>query len=85
LTVARQIVAYSWLTVASSLVLWPLATGWIYGAVAGLGGAALVGEAYRLWWATRQGSGAKPMRMFHLSNSYLAGVFVAVAVDTFLR
>ena len=30
--VAREIVAYSWLTVAATLALWPLATGWVYGA-----------------------------------------------------
>ena len=29
--------------------------------------------------------GGRPMRLFHLSNSYLAFVFVAVAVDTFLH
>ena len=28
-TVARQIVVYSWLTVAASLALWPVATGWV--------------------------------------------------------
>ena len=31
LRVARDIVIYSWLTVAASLALWPLATGWLYG------------------------------------------------------
>ena len=30
-------------------------------------------------------STARPMRLFHLSNSYLAFVFVAVAIDTFVR
>ncbi|MEO9238031.1 MAG: protoheme IX farnesyltransferase, partial [Jatrophihabitantaceae bacterium] len=34
---------------------------------------------------TKRGEPGKPMRLFHLSNSYLAFVFVAVAVDTFLR
>jgi heme O synthase-like polyprenyltransferase len=33
----------------------------------------------------RGGSRAAPMAFFHLSNSYLAFVFVAVAVDTFVR
>jgi protoheme IX farnesyltransferase len=83
--VARQIVGYSWLTVATSLVLWPLATGWVYGVLALGAGAALLMEAYRLYAATRRGEAGKPMRLFHLSNSYLAFVFVAVAVDTFLR
>jgi protoheme IX farnesyltransferase len=83
--VARQIVGYSWLTVATSLVLWPLATGWVYGVLALGAGAALLAEAYRLYGAARRGSAGHPMRLFHLSNSYLAFVFLAVAVDTFLR
>ncbi|MGI8666264.1 MAG: heme o synthase [Jatrophihabitans sp.] len=83
--VARQIVAYSYLTVAATLVLWPLATGWVYGVLALAAGAVLLAEAHRLYAATRRGEPGKPMRLFHLSNSYLAFVFVAVAIDTFLR
>lgn len=82
--VARQIVIYSWLTAAVSLVLWPLATGWVYGVLAIGAGLALVGEAHRLLAAVSRGDKGKPMRLFHLSNSYLAFVFVAVAVDTFV-
>jgi protoheme IX farnesyltransferase len=83
--VARRIVRYSWLTVAASLLLWPVATGWVYGLLALAAGAALLTEAHRLLAAARRGESGKPMRLFHLSNSYLAFVFVAVAVDTFLR
>jgi heme o synthase len=83
--VARQIMRYSWLTVATSLVLWPIATGWVYGVLATAAGAVLLTEAHRLLAATRRGERGKPMRLFHLSNSYLAFVFVAVAVDTFVR
>ena len=84
--VAGEIVAYAWVTVGASLVLWPLATGWVYGALALLAGAGLIVAAHRLLVRTRQGSNAKAaMQLFHLSNSYLAFVFVAVAVDTFLR
>jgi protoheme IX farnesyltransferase len=84
--VAGEIVAYAWVTVAVSLVLWPLATGWVYGVLALLAGAGLIVAAHRLLARTRQGSNAKAaMQLFHLSNSYLAFVFVAVAVDTFLR
>ena len=83
--VANQIVAYSWLTAFTSLLLWPLATGWVYGVLALGAGAALVATAHRLWLRTRRGLDPKPMQLFHLSNSYLAFVFVAVAVDTFLR
>jgi protoheme IX farnesyltransferase len=84
-TVGRQIVGYAWLTVAASLLLWPIATGWVYGVLAAAAGAALLVEAHRLYAATRRGEPGRPMRLFHLSNSYLAFVFVAVAVDTFLR
>jgi protoheme IX farnesyltransferase len=83
--VAVRIVRYSWLTVAASLVLWPVATGWVYGVLALGAGTVLLLEAHRLLAVTRRGGQARPMRLFHLSNSYLAFVFVAVAVDTFVR
>jgi heme o synthase len=82
--VVRRILAYGWATVATSLLLWPLATGWIYGlAAAGVGGAFLI-EAHRLYGAVRRGGQARPMRLFHLSNSYLTLLFVAVAADALL-
>ena len=84
-TVARQIVVYSWLTVTASLALWPVATGWVYGAVAVVAGAVLLAEAHRLLRATVGNLPTRPMRLFHLSNSYLAVVFLAVAVDTLLH
>jgi heme o synthase len=83
--VAREIVGYAWLTVATSLALWPVATGWIYGVLAAAAGGVLLVEAHRLLARTRAGRNARPMRLFHLSNSYLAFVFVAMAVDTFAR
>jgi protoheme IX farnesyltransferase len=83
--VARDIVIYSWLTVAASLALWPLATGWLYGVLAGLAGIVLLAGAHQLYSRTVRAANPKPMNFFHLSNSYLAFVFVAVAVDTFIR
>jgi protoheme IX farnesyltransferase len=85
LRVAREIVIYTWATVAASLALWPLATSWVYALLAGLGGAMLLAGAHRLLHQTRTGGNARPMQFFHLSNSYLAFVFVAVAIDTFVR
>jgi heme o synthase len=85
LRVAREIVVYAWLTVVTSLVLWPLATGWVYGALAALAGLVLLVGAHRLLRRTKCGENAKPMQLFHLSNSYLAFVFVAIALDTFVR
>ncbi len=83
--VAAEIAVYSWLTVAASLALWPLATGWLYGVLAAGAGAVLLVAAHRLLHQVRLGRVAKPMHFFHLSNSYLAFVFVAVALDTFVR
>ena len=83
--VAREIVAYSYLTVAATLVLWPVATGWLYGVLAAVAGVALLVAAHQLLRRTTRGTNPKPMQLFHLSNSYLAFVFVAVALDTFVR
>jgi heme o synthase len=85
LRVATEIVVYAWLTVAASLVLWPLATGWLYGVAASAAGAVLLVAAHQLRVRTKRGVDVKPMQLFHLSNSYLAFVFVAIAVDTFAR
>jgi protoheme IX farnesyltransferase len=83
--VAREIVVYSWLTVATSLILWPLATSWVYGVCALGAGAALLAAAHGLLARTKAGGDSRPMQLFHLSNSYLAFLFVAVALDTFIR
>ncbi|MFV0450912.1 MAG: heme o synthase [Propioniciclava sp.] len=86
--VTRQILIYSVLTVAVSLTLWPAAhTGWLYPAVAALAGGWLIGEAWALRRRAVQGLtdvGLRPMRLFHWSNSYLAIVFIAGAVDPLL-
>jgi heme o synthase len=87
--VARQILLYAVLTVGWSLLLWPAAgVGWIYVTVALLAGTALLWESVRLSQRAVQGltdAALKPMRLFHWSNSYLALVFVAAAVDPLLR
>jgi protoheme IX farnesyltransferase len=83
--VARQIVGYAWLTVLCSLALGPLAAGWVYEILAAGAGAVLLVAAHRVLRRTGRGMDARPMQLFHLSNSYLAFVFVAVALDTFLR
>jgi protoheme IX farnesyltransferase len=85
LRVARDMVIYAWLTVAASLVLWPLATSWIYGVLAAAAGIVLLVAVHQLYSRVRAGHDAKPMPLFHLSNSYLAFLFVAVAVDTFIH
>jgi protoheme IX farnesyltransferase len=81
LTVARQIVGYSWAMVATSLLLWPLATGWIYGVGALVLGAVFLVAAHRLERGVAHGRKVKPMTLFHLSIQYLTILFVLVAVD----
>ncbi len=87
--VARRIVAYSWALVAASLLLVPVAgMGWLYAGAAGVLGAVFLREAYRLLGAVRRGqrgAALQPMRLFHWSIRYLALLFLAVALDPFLR
>ena len=87
--VSRQIVIYSWVMVATSLLLWPVTpTGWFYPVAAAVLGAVFLVEAHRLRSRARNTedlSIIKPMRLFHFSNAYLAFLFVAAAIDPFLR
>ncbi|WP_420802380.1 heme o synthase [Streptomyces taklimakanensis] len=87
--VARQIVVYSWVMVAVSLALWPLGyVGWFYPLVAAVAGGWWLWEAHALQARAKAGiTGAKlkEMRLFHWSITYVSLLFVAVAVDPFLR
>ena len=86
--VGRQIVLYSWVMVATSLLLWPVAgTGVVYPIAAVVLGAVFLVEAHRMWARTRNTeslSEIQPMRLFHSSNLYLSLLFVAVALDPLL-
>ncbi|MDI6105382.1 heme o synthase [Actinoplanes sp. NEAU-A12] len=79
-----EIVLYTVLTVVASLVAWPLGLGPIYGVTAIVMGGVFLFEAVRL--ARQEGGGAavRPMRLFHLSITYLTVVFMAVAVDALI-
>ena len=80
--VALQSILYAWATVACSLLLIPVAPmGIIYTVVAVGAGAWFIIEAHRLYAKAIRGGETRPMRLFHGSISYLALVFVAVAVD----
>ena len=87
--VGRQIVIYSWVMVATSLLLWPVAgTGPAYPIAAVVLGAVFLVEAHRMWARARGSeelSVIQPMRLFHSSNLYLSLLFVAVALDPLLR
>jgi protoheme IX farnesyltransferase len=86
--VARRIVAYSWVMVALSVLLWPVAgMSPVYGVAAVLLGAVFLAEAYRLLHGAHHGweeERLRPMRLFHGSISYLTLLFVAIAVDPFI-
>lgn len=86
--VAVQILVYSVATVAVSMLLWPVAsTGWIYPLVAAVTGAVFLVEAVRLLLRARaglEGPQLRAMRLFHWSNSYLALLFLAMAIDPLL-
>lgn len=80
----RQIVLYTAVLVAISLLLWPVAgMGAIY-----LVSAVGLGAAY-LWGAIRLRSrvndGVAAIRLFQYSNSYLTLLFAAVAVDALVH
>jgi protoheme IX farnesyltransferase len=81
--VVRQIVVYSWVMVVWTLLLVPV-TGWIYLGFALLAGGWFLTYAHRLYAAVRRGENGNPIKLFHLSNSYLTLVFVALAVDSAL-
>jgi len=89
--VARQVVLYSWATVAMSLTLVPIASmGWIYLIAAVLSGGVFLLEAHGLLKRAEAPENVtvaslKPMRLFHYSISYLTVLFVAVAVDPLLH
>ena len=86
--VGRQIVLYSWVMVATSLTLWPIAgTSLVYPVAALVLGAVFLVEAHRMWnraKGSEELSVINPMRLFHASNLYLSLLFVAVALDPLL-
>jgi protoheme IX farnesyltransferase len=87
-SVGRQTVAWAWVTVAVSLLLWPVAADFGIGigyTVAALGlGAWFIVEAHRLLRRITRGGETKPMQLFHVSISYLALLSVAIVVDAII-
>jgi len=80
--VGLQIVLYAWATVLCSLLLVPVGgMGWVYTVVAIGAGIWFLVECHRLYSGAIRHGEVKPMRVFHGSISYLALVFVAVAID----
>jgi protoheme IX farnesyltransferase len=87
-SVGRQTVFWTWVTVAVSLLLWPLSAdhgiGWVYTASAAVLGAWFLAEAHRLLGRIRRDENTRPMQLFHVSISYLALLSVAIIVDVFI-
>jgi protoheme IX farnesyltransferase len=87
--VVSHIIRYAWVMVATSLLLVPVAPmSWVYAIGATLLGAAFLVQTYVLRRAVAQDSAAittTAMRLFHGSITYLALLFLLVAVDPFLH
>lgn len=87
--VATKIVVYSWVMVATTLALVPVASmGWFYTAAAVVAGGLFLAEAHRLKAAADRGEPQavlRPMRLFHYSITYVTIVFLAIAIDPLLH
>jgi len=86
--VTDSILRYSWVMVLVSLALIPIAPmGPVYDVAAVILGGVFLYEAYRLRSAARSADEnllAIAMKLFHYSITYLALLFLAVAVDPFV-
>ena len=82
--VARRIVGYSWAMVATSVLLGISGSGPLYEVAAVVLGAVFLREAHLLQRRVRDLQPVQPMRLFHWSITYLALLFLAVAVDQLL-
>src|SRR5690606_24910814 len=78
--VTAETLVYAWLTVGTSLVLWPYAMTPVYGVAALVLGALFLREAHVLHRRVRRGGPGHAIRLFHWSNTYLWLPLVAVAV-----
>lgn len=77
---SRQIVLYSWLTVIVSFGLVPAAS-WIYLVIAVISGVAFLAVATKLHNGIVRGQNVKPLKLFILSNNYLAALFLGLSFD----
>jgi heme o synthase len=83
--VLAETVVHSWLMVAVSIALWPIAMGPIYGVCAVLLGAAFLYEVHSLYAQSRRDGKVRTMRLFHGSIIYLTLLFVAVGADALIH
>jgi protoheme IX farnesyltransferase len=87
--VVVESLVYTWATVLCSLLLWPVAgLSMVYGGIAVILGLIFAAEGHALLRRVNAGLTGpllRPMRFFHLSNTYLALLFTAVAIDPLLH
>nr|WP_243407075.1 heme o synthase [Frankia canadensis] len=84
-TVTRRILGYSYVMVATSLALVPVAhTGPLYLVVALLVGVWFITEAHRIVRRVRAGDDPRAMHLFHMSITYLTLLFAAIAVTALI-
>ncbi len=81
--VGRRIIAYTWATVAATLLLTPYA-GWIYGACAATAGGWFLAVAHQMTRRIGSGKPPRPARLFHFSIAYLTLLFTAAAITALL-
>ncbi|MBN9214392.1 MAG: protoheme IX farnesyltransferase [Microbacterium sp. SCN 70-200] len=85
LQVGLQVILYAWATVASSLLLVPVAgMGLVYTVSALVFGGWFIYESHVLYNRAVRGEQIKPMRVFHASITYLTLLFLAIAIDPLL-
>lgn len=85
LQVGLQVILYAWATVASSLLLVPVAEmGLVYTVSALVFGGWFIVESHVLYHRAASGEQIRPMRVFHASITYLTLLFLAIAVDPLL-
>ncbi len=82
--VNAEILIFAWLTVLTSLAVWPLGMSAVYGLPTLVVGAAFLVEAHKLTRRAARGEAVKPMRLFHWSTTYLTILFAAVALDALI-
>ncbi|EZP29515.1 heme o synthase [Microbacterium oleivorans] len=83
--VGLQVILYAWATIASSLLLIPVAgMGLVYTVSAVVFGGWFVYESHILYARAVRGEKVQPMRVFHASITYLTLLFVAIAIDPLL-
>ncbi|MFT3798841.1 heme o synthase [Microbacterium sp.] len=83
--VGLQVILYAWATVASSLLLVPVAgMGLVYAVSAVVFGGWFIVESHVLYSRAARGEQIRPMRVFHASITYLTLLFLAIAIDPLL-